>query len=292
MEVLPEGDGQFLIPPVPTGKANFIYTPYDPGQLLQLGVQCSPIQTPAYERATYVRPIGAAFTPAMPLSIGHISMLIAGQETGVLALPSEEGTILVKGMSRKVVDVSTRDLTNEKGQYSHTNVNEREKHVATITIAHQDGELDMLQSSSEVGDFVTKYAEPIAEAILKRNQPLYELKPDALEWAVTGKSAKGLPALPNREERGLFEVQRHFAIAAARVMKSRRHCILNAEMGFGKTSTSIGSLELMDKWPVLVMCPGHMVWKWKRDIEAASNPEEPIVARVITRLCWTSRLPG
>jgi hypothetical protein len=39
----------------------------------------------------------------------------------------------------------------------------------------------------------------------------------------------------------------------------------------------------MDKFPVLVMCPGHMVWKWKRDIELASNPEEPIVARVITR---------
>jgi hypothetical protein len=55
------------------------------------------------------------------------------------------------------------------------------------------------------------------------------------------------------------------------------------EMGFGKTSTSIASLELMDKWPVLVMCPGHMVWKWQRDLERSSSPEEPIVARVITR---------
>jgi len=63
-----------------------VYTPYDPGQLLQLGKQCSPIGTPAYEHATYVRPIGAPFTPAMPLSIGHISMMIAGQETGVLSL--------------------------------------------------------------------------------------------------------------------------------------------------------------------------------------------------------------
>ena len=43
-----------------------------------------PIGTPAYQHATYVRPIGAAFTPAMPLSVGHITMLIAGQETGVL----------------------------------------------------------------------------------------------------------------------------------------------------------------------------------------------------------------
>jgi len=78
-------------------------------------------------------------------------------------------------------------------------------------------------------------------------------------------------------------VQRHFAIGTARIMKKHRHAILNCEMGFGKTATAIASLELMDKWPVLVMCPGHMVFKWKRDIECSCNPEEPITARVITR---------
>ena len=283
MEVLPEGEGDFTIPPVPAGKANFVFTPVDPGQLLQLGKQCSPVKTPAYEKATYVRPIGAAFTPAMPLSIGHISMMIAGQETGVLSLPSDGGTILVKGMSRKVVDVSASDRTNDKGEYTHTNVDEREKHMATITIAHQDGMLDMLQSSTQVGDFVTEYADPIADAILKRNQPLYELKPTSSEWQATAKAARGLPPLPNRKEKGLFDVQRHFAIAAARVMRKRGHAIMNCEMGFGKTATSIATLELMDEWPALVMCPGHMVFKWRRDLEQASDPDAPIVARVITR---------
>ena len=105
---------------------------------------------------------------------------------------------------------------NKKGEYSHTNVNEREKHVATLTIAHQDGNLEMLQSSSSVGSFITKYAEPIADAILKRNQPLYKLNPTQEEWDIVSKSAQGLPPLPNRQEKGLFTVQRHFAIAAAR----------------------------------------------------------------------------
>ena len=159
----------------------------------------------------------------MPLSVGHITMLIAGQETGVLSLPSEEGTILVKGMSRKVVDVSASDRANDKGQYTHTTVTEREKHVATITIAHSDGELEMLQSSSEVGDFVTKYADPIAEAILKRNQPLYNS--DAAARGMAGQSGN-LPRAcrhcPAGEKRGLFDVQRHFAIAATRVMKAKQ----------------------------------------------------------------------
>lgn len=283
MAVLSQGFNAIEIPAAPSGKATFVFTPVDPGHLLQLGQQCSPIGTPAYQHATYVRPVGAPFTPAMPLSVGHITMMIAGQETGVLSLPDGDNTILVKGMSRKIIDVSANDFTNEKGQYTHTTINEREKHVAAITIAHPDGNLEMMQSASEVAAFVTKYADPIAEAILKRNQPLYDLKPAQEEWEVTSKSAKGLPPLPNREERGLFDVQRHFAIAAARIMRARGSAIINAEMGTGKTSMSIAALELMDKFPVLVMCPGHMVWKWKRDIELASNSEDPIVARVITR---------
>lgn len=283
MPVLHPGDSSIEIPPIPTGKVTFMFTPVEPGHLLALGKVCSPIGMPAYQRATYVRPIGAPFTPAMPLSVGHITMLIAGQETGVLSLPHNGSNMLVKGMSRKVIDIAANDYTNDKGQYTHTTVNEREKHIAAITLAHADGHLEMLQSAQEVGEFVTQYADPIAEAILQRNQPLYALDPTEKEWTITGKSAKGLPPLPNRSERGLFDVQRHFAIAAARVMRARHHCILNAEMGFGKTSSSIASLELMDRWPVLVMCPGHMVWKWQRDIERSGNPDAPITARVITR---------
>jgi len=281
--VLCRGFNAIEIPPAPSGKVNFVFTPVDPGHLLQLGQQCSPIGTPAYQHATYVRPVGAPFTPAMPLSVGHITMMIAGQETGVLSLPDGASKILVKGMSRKVVDVSANDFTNEKGKYSHTTINEREKHVAAITIAHPDGKLEMIQSAAEVASFVTKYSDPIAEAILKRNQPLYNYDPAQTEWNTVAQSALGLPPLPGKNEKGLFDVQKHFALAARRIMRVQRHAILMCEMGFGKTATSIAALELLDQWPVLVMCPGHMVWKWKRDIELSSNPKEPILARVITR---------
>ncbi len=297
MEVLPVGFGQFIIPPIPSGKSNFVYTPIDPGQLLQLGKQCSAIGSPAYDRATYVRPIGAPFTPAMPLSVGHITMMIAGQETGVLSLQKDDGQkMLVKGMSRKVVEAQAADHASEKGQYTHTTVSEREKHIATLTIASTDGKLEMLQSPGEVGDFVTRYADPIADAILQRNTPLYGLVPNEQEWQKTSEVAKGLPPLPNRSERGLFDVQRHFAIGAARILRKHRHAILNCEMGFGKTATTIASLELLNQWPVLVMCPGHMVNKWRRDLEQASTPEHPIIARVITRpvlsepSTWLSKL--
>jgi len=38
--------------------------------------------------------------------------------------------------------------------------------------------------------------------------------------------------------------------------------ILMAMMGFGKTATSIGTAELLDRWPILIVAPGHTLHKW------------------------------
>ncbi|MCK4726315.1 MAG: hypothetical protein KAT29_10945, partial [Anaerolineales bacterium] len=92
-----------------------------------------------------------------------------------------------------------------------------------------------------------------------------------------------LPPLPGREERGLFLTQKHFAIAMYLTLLKHRTLIMNAEMGFGKTSTSIGGVSILDKWPGLVWCPNHMVYKWRRDLTDASDQKDPITARVITR---------
>jgi len=92
--------------------------------------------------------------------------------------------------------------------------------------------------------------------------------------------------LPGRDERGLFDVQKHFAIAASRKMMKDHHIILNCEMGFGKTSSATATLELLAKhnrFPALVMCPGHMLDKWRREVEEVGDPDDPIKARIITR---------
>jgi hypothetical protein len=210
-------------------------------------------------------------------------MLITGQETGVLEVEQNGSPALVKGMSRKEVLHKERENVDEKGKTTSVNVVEKERHVATLTVAKSKGELEMLADMQSVGAFITTHVTAITDAILTKNHPLYDYQPTAREWAVTGKSALGLPTLPGRDERGLFPVQRHFAIGAARVMRKHGAAILNLDMGTGKTAISISSLELLDKWPAVIMVPGHMLWKWKRDLERASDPAAPIVARVITR---------
>ena len=280
--ILTTGSGEFVIPAAPE-KARFTYTPIEPAQLARAANQCSPVGSSEYQRATYVRPLGASFTPALPLSVGHVTMLITGQETGVLEVEQDGAPVLVKGMSRKVAVRKERDNEDQKGKFISTSVTEKERHEATLTVAHQNGELQLLADMESVGRFITAHATRITDAILAKNHPLYDFHPTPREWEVTGKSALGLPPLPGRSERGLFPVQRHFAIGAARVMRRHGNAILNLDMGTGKTSISISSLELLDRWPAIIMVPGHMVWKWKRDLERSSNPETPITARVITR---------
>lgn len=279
---LTSGNGDFVIPAAPE-KVRFTYTPIEPTQLARAANQCSPVGFGEYQRATYVRPLGASFNPALPLSVGHVTMLITGQETGVLEVEQDGAPALVKGMSRKVVVRKERDNEDQKGKFISTSVTEKERHEATLTVARNNGDLQMLADMESVGKFITAHATRITDAILAKNHPLYDFHPTSREWEVTGKSALGLPPLPGRNERGLFSVQRHFAVGAARVMHKLGAAIMNCEMGFGKTSVSISSLELLDKWPAIIMVPGHMVWKWMRDLDRSSNPDTPITARVITR---------
>jgi hypothetical protein len=292
--VFSRGAEAYVIPATPA-KARFTYTPLEPAALAEAARQASPVGSQEFTRATYVRPLGAPFTPAMPLSVGHVTMLITGQETGVLTVNDDEGRpMLVKGMSRKLVTQVAHENQDEKGRVKSVSITERERYEASLALANSTGNLELLASMDEVSRFMTGHAERLAEAILEKNRPLYNYDPTPEEWRITSRSALGLPPLPGRTERGLFQTQRHFAIAATRVMKKYGNCLMNCELGMGKTSMSISSLEIMNKWPALIMAPGHMLWKWQRDLERVSDPESPITARVITRpaLSEMGRWPG
>lgn len=273
------GDGRYALPPAPLA-ARFTHIPFDDETLTRTASAVNVLGSTEWERLTYVRPVGAPIHPLVQLKIGHLSMLISAGELGIVRLNAET---LVKGTLNKSIQRTEESLFNDEGEFIGTKIEERERMESAITLLHTDGRREKLSGTQAVADFITAHAGPLAEAVLERNTPFYGWKPTKREWDVAGQTALGLPPLPGRSERGLFEVQKHFAIAAARRMKAQRHVILNCEMGWGKSAASVGVLEQRDRWPALVLCPGHMVEKWRYTLETASNPKAPIQARIITK---------
>ena len=298
LEPIPQGAGQYQLPKAPA-FAVFKYTPVNFEQIAALARDVNLLANPDWERMAYVRPAGSPIFPLTQLKIGHLSMVISAGELGVVPIELPEGRALVKGTIDKVRERTAEDIIDNDGRVKGQRVEVNERPMSVISVLYADGRRELISGPEQVADFITQNAGPLADAVLEKNQPFYDWKPTLEEWRRASKAALGLPPLPGRIERGLFDVQKHFAIAAARFMRGGnrfmarvnpesvnvgwKHVLVNAEMGFGKTSTAAAASEQLDKWPILVMCPGHMVHKWRRDLEAASDLEDPIKARIITK---------
>ncbi len=268
----------FVIPPAPAGL-RMTWTPRTPQEVLKAARTRQYLGSERYRQATYVRPLGTPFTPIMPLSDKEIASLILGQEAGIVRLADGSW---VKGSVIKRVVETVEDRYGEDGAYTGTKVRQVEKFDDRITVVRPWGKVEVIEGRKEVADFIRKHIDDFSKEILQRNPPIYDLKPTSREWDVISHVATGL-RLPNRDERGLLDIQKHLAIGMARAMRKRRHVILDAEPGFGKTPLSVGILELLGAFPALVVCPGHMPPHWFRILAAASDERERITPRVITR---------
>ena len=276
------GDGRYVLPAAPDAPSDaFLYTPLTHTEQVQAAQRCSPLNSDEYAHATHVRPIGAAIHPVVQENIGHVSMELSSGGVGVLRIDTPNGPILTRGTTTKETSQQRETVVNEDGEATGEKVTQTEKLVTKVAVTHPDGRIEVLSSAGEVGDFITRYSQQLCDALLARNVPQYGFQPTPREWAITRQVAIGMPTLPGRNERGLFDLQAHFAIAASHVLKQHRHVIINADMGTGKTLTSVAALEVLNRWPAIILCPGHMTEKWRRELELGSTPNDPITARIL-----------
>ena len=73
--------------------------------------------------------------------------------------------------------------------------------------------------------------------------------------------------LPGQKEPGLLPTQKHAAIALARAIRAQSTANLQGEMGLGKTTMAAATIELLDAYPAIVICPPHLVTKWLREVQ-------------------------
>ncbi|MGB9886476.1 MAG: helicase-related protein [Moorellales bacterium] len=123
---------------------------------------------------------------------------------------------------------------------------------------HVPGEAARLARCGDLDAYLAEFGRELAEKVTGRHVPLYR---------------PGDPPDPAVGEllRRPYAAQRDVIHGVARALESRRSAVVCGEMGTGKTLIAAAVPYLAHRgrgYRVLVMCPGHLVGKWKREIQA------------------------
>lgn len=122
-------------------------------------------------------------------------------------------------------------------------------------------ELDTAANTIPLAEFLNVFGTGLLQAVQAQNAPIYNNVPDPDRHATLA----GLARAP-------FLEQQHVVQACAKLLVDEgcRAAIINGEMGSGKTMMGIALATVLhgQGYPrTLVVCPPHLVYKWRREIK-------------------------
>ena len=210
------------------------------------------------------RGLGEFKQPVMPLKKGHIAMLIASGMMGTLRLNDEDGKpMLVKGRVVKVTE-KVEETTSKDGKTSSETF--RDRFVSTVALLRQSG-IEIIDTVEPLSKFMHAYGDQIGAHILSTYRPLYNFDPTLEETAILDRLGTKRKPLPGQDRPGLLPAQRHAATAITRSIRKNGVGNVQGEMGLGKTILGAATLDLLNAYPAVILCPPHLVPKWIREIE-------------------------
>lgn len=128
----------------------------------------------------------------------------------------------------------------------------------------------MLDQIKNVTDYLKAYGGELAEKIKREAEPLFN---PGEEW--NNKIAKLL--------RKPYQAQGDVIMGLIKALEEKNGAIVCGEMGSGKTiiGCSVPYISLNGKGPsrTLIMCPGHLVKKWKREVEETIPEAKALIVR-------------
>ena len=119
----------------------------------------------------------------------------------------------------------------------------------------------MIETASAVrtvDDYIARYVPELTARLSSELQPLYDPARDT--WDPLLSTLRRKP----------FRAQGDAVMGLDRVLRRQDHALLVGEMGTGKTlmGAALAYLHLKDRYRALIMCPGHLVDKWAREVES------------------------
>jgi hypothetical protein len=229
-----------------------------------------------------------AITPVITPKLGHVSMQVSGGLLGTNPVTDSTGQpLLIKGGTEKytvrmeddreeVIDDYDPSDPDKRKQLFRVKLEERSRPV--LYTLDESGELTFLNDPQAISDLLRQHVAELAHRLEQRNVPRYNMQPESWEWQVMGPLSQGR-YLPGRQETGLTNPQKHFAIALGRLLLADRSGFMNGEMGLGKTTISLAVVEYLQTslerqgsqksaYPALVVGPGIVTGdeNWPKEI--------------------------
>ena len=206
--------------------------------------------------------------PLMPLRRGHLAMLVAAGFIDNLLLDTNGRRVLVKGQERKVSVKQPSD--NPDIEIT------RERLEASITELDLDsGDITRWESAA-IGKFIDEHQEAVIQRVMDVYAPLYRPKPGDVPELVRvplGRQADAVGGM-------------------AQSLRDNRGTVVVGEMGTGKTFLAAAAAHAAGLDRTLVLCPPHMVWKWKREVEATVPDARAVIVKSISDLEDLRRHPS
>lgn len=134
----------------------------------------------------------------------------------------------------------------------------------TLPEVAPDGDLlDSNPSAPSISltDFVSEFGDELLDSLNRANPPVY-----------TGQARAHRQVVIAGLKRKLFSAQADVVHAVTELLADRgeRAAIVNGEMGCGKTTVGIAAAAVLNAEGyrrTLVLCPPHLVYKWRREIQ-------------------------
>ena len=193
--------------------------------------------------------------PLRELKVGHIAQVVAAGLAGTFST----GKKVFKGRAIKT-QVTIQDPVDPTRE---TVKDVYETHISSVT---PEG-YTHLAAPHQVARFLKEHADLFRQHVEAQFHPYGT---DVQDWEREVLAKLSLDKqLPGRERVGLFEDQKVSAVALTRSVERYGVAHLVAQMGYGKSRTSLASVELIGAYPALICCPPHLVEDWVEEAEGA-----------------------
>jgi len=303
LPTLDAGTGVYVIPPSPVagpkGQAfRFKHMPVTEEDYLRAAEKAALALEKSRPWLNLIPEIEAqTITPAITPKQGHISMLVTAGLLGTTLVTHNGFPLLLKGGTEKYTVKIDEDSEEEEIEYdpddpekkkSLFRVRVEERSRPTLWTLDATGNFTFSNDPVKISDTLRIHVAELAQRVLGRNVPRYNLKPQAWEWQVFDPLSQGR-YLPGRKETGLTDFQKHLSVALGRLLLATGSGLVNAEMGSGKSTVALGVAEYLTTnferhgstktaYPILIVGPGIVTgdqnWpKETREVVPGATPK-------------------